>query len=100
MQLYKEDKEWIALPNDSDTVNEEDDDKAYESENWGESWKNYKDDKYITNNELEVVGKKIPCEILVIKKLGLTKRNLFLLYIFHVVKFSNYGWKKKIYYTS
>ena len=32
VQLYKEEKEWDALPNDDDTVNEED----YESKNWGE----------------------------------------------------------------
>ena len=44
-----------CLPNNDDTVNEEDDDKGYESENCGESWKNYKDEKYITNKELEVV---------------------------------------------
>ena len=52
MQLYKEDKEWDAQPNDDDTVNEGDDDKGYESENCGELWKNYKDKKYITKTEL------------------------------------------------
>ena len=54
MQLYKKDKEWNALPNDDDTVNKEDD-SAYESENEGDPWKTYKDEKYITNNELEIV---------------------------------------------
>ena len=34
-QLYIEDKEWDALPNDDDTVNKKDD-SGYESENWGE----------------------------------------------------------------
>ena len=45
VQVYKEEKEWDTLPNDDDTVNEEDD-SAYESKNWGEPWKNYKDEKY------------------------------------------------------
>ena len=36
-QLYKEEKEWDALPNDDDT---EGDDSGCESENWGEPWKN------------------------------------------------------------
>ena len=44
MQVYKEGKEWDVLPNDDDTVSEEDD-SGYESDNWGEPWKNYKDDK-------------------------------------------------------
>ena len=30
MQLYKEDKELNAMPNDDDTINEEDDNKGYE----------------------------------------------------------------------
>ena len=54
MQLYKENKEWDTLLNDVDTVNKEDDDKVYESGNCGEPWKNYKDEKYITNKELEI----------------------------------------------
>ena len=36
MQLYKEDKEWDAQPNDDDTVNEEDDNKGHESKNCSE----------------------------------------------------------------
>ena len=36
VQLYKEDKEWDAQPNDDDTVNKEGDSKGYESENYGE----------------------------------------------------------------
>ena len=55
VQLYKENKEWDARPNDNDIVNEEDDEKGYESENCGEPWKYYKDEKYITNKELELV---------------------------------------------
>ena len=67
VQVYKEDKEWDALLNNDDTVYEEDD-SGYESETWGEPQKNYKDDKYITNNELycKKFSKKIQCEILVI----------------------------------
>ena len=49
VQVYKEEKEWDTLPNDDDTVNEEDDDKGYEPENCGEPWKNYKGEKYFTN---------------------------------------------------
>ena len=49
LYLYIEDKEWDALPNDDDTFNEEDD-EGYEPENCGEPWKNYKDEKYVTNN--------------------------------------------------
>ena len=59
MQLYKEEKEWDARTNDDDTVNKEDDDIGNESENCGESQKNYKDEKYITNKELELVLQKI-----------------------------------------
>ena len=55
MQSYKGDKEWDVLPNDDDTVHKEDDNKGYESENCGELWKNYKDDKHILNKELELV---------------------------------------------
>ena len=58
VQAYKEEKEWDALPNDDDTVNKEDD-SDYESENWGEPWKNYKNEKDITNKELEIVLWKI-----------------------------------------
>ena len=53
VQEYKEEIEWDALP-----------------ENWVEPWKNYKDEKYITNKELEIVlqnfSKIIQCGILVI----------------------------------
>ena len=35
VQIYKEEKEWDVLPNDDDTVNEEDDDKGHELESWG-----------------------------------------------------------------
>ena len=55
VQLYKEDKEWDAQPNDDDTVNKEDDDKDYESKNCGEPWTNYRDEKFITNTTLELV---------------------------------------------
>ena len=45
-------------PNDDDdTVNKEDE-SGYESENWGEPWKNYEDEKYITDKELEIVLQK------------------------------------------
>ena len=67
VQAYKEDKEFNDRPNDDDI---EEDDSGYESENWGEPWKNYKDEKYITNKELEIVlqnfSKIIQCGILVI----------------------------------
>ena len=33
VKLYKEDKEWGAQPNNDDTVNDEDDNMGYESEN-------------------------------------------------------------------
>ena len=36
VQLYREDKEWNALPKDDHTVNVEDDDKGYESDNCDE----------------------------------------------------------------
>ena len=52
VQEYIEEIEWDALPNDDDT---EEDDSGYESENWGEPWKNYKDEKYITNKESKIV---------------------------------------------
>ena len=60
MQLHNEDEERDTQPNNDDAVNKEDDNKGYESENCGEPWKNYEDEKYITNKELELVsGKKI-----------------------------------------
>ena len=33
-------------------------------------------------------------------QVGLTKRNIFFLFIVHVVKFTNHGWSKKTYYAS
>ena len=70
VQLHKEDKGQDARPNHDDTVNEEDNDNGYELETCGEEWKNYKDKKYVTNKELELVLrnflKKIQCGILVI----------------------------------
>ena len=56
MQLYKEDKVFDARSDDDDT---EEDDSGYESENIGEPWTNYKDEKYITDKELEIVFQKI-----------------------------------------
>ena len=55
-QLYKEEKEWDARPNDDSTENE--DESSYVLPNWGEPWKNCKDEKYITNKELEIVLRK------------------------------------------
>ena len=54
--VYKEEKEWDARPNDDDT--EDEDESSYESENWGEPWKNRKDEEYITDKELEIVLRK------------------------------------------
>ena len=59
MQFYKKYKEWDAWPDNDDTVNEEDDDKGYELENCGEPWKNYEDEKFITNKELELELRKL-----------------------------------------
>ena len=56
VQAYKEDKAFNDMPNDDDT---EEDDSSYESENWGEPWKNYEDEHYITDKELEIVLQKI-----------------------------------------
>ena len=104
VQLYKKDKECDGWPNNDDSVNKEDDDKGYESENCGEPLKNYKDEIYITNNELVVVLQQNFEENIVwdfgILKLGLTKRNIFFQCIVHVVKFINHGWRKKIYCAS
>ena len=36
MKLHKEDKEWEAHSNNDDTINDEDDDMGYESENCGQ----------------------------------------------------------------
>ena len=47
VQEYEEEKEQDALPNNDDT---EEDDSGYESENWGELWKNYNDEKYKEDN--------------------------------------------------
>ena len=55
MHLYKEDKEWDTLPNNVNSVNKEDDDKGYASENCGKPWKNYEDETYIPNKELELI---------------------------------------------
>ena len=46
VQAYKEDKAFNDMPNDDDT---EEDESSYESENWGEPWKNYEDEHYITD---------------------------------------------------
>ena len=47
VQAYKEDKEFNDRPNE---------DSGYESEKCDEPWKNlYKDEKYITDKELEIV---------------------------------------------
>ena len=104
MQLYKEDKEWDALPNNNDTMNKEDDDMGYESENCGEPWKNHKDKKCMTNKELEVVLQKKFEENTVwdfsYLKTWFNQENFFPLYIVHVVKFVNYGLRKKTYYVS
>ena len=48
----------------------------------------------------EKFSKKIQCGILVIEKLGLTSRIMFILCIVDVVKFTNHGWRKKTYYPS
>ena len=56
VQAYKEDKEFNDRPNDDDI---EEDDSGYESENWGEPWKNYEDEHYIIDKELEIVLQKI-----------------------------------------
>ena len=79
----KEEKELDALPNNDDPINKEDD-SGYESENCGEPWKNYKDEKYIINKDLEIIG--------------LTRRIMFFLCIVHVVKLTNHGWRRKTYY--
>ena len=52
---YKEDREQDAQSNDDDTVNDDDNDMGYESENFGQPWKSYEDEIYITNKELELV---------------------------------------------
>ena len=54
VQLFKKDKVLHALLNDNENLNK-DDDSGYESENWGEPWINFKHEKYITNNALEIV---------------------------------------------
>ena len=51
VQLYKEDKELNARPNNDDT---EENDSGFESDNWNEPWKHYEDEKYITNIDLEL----------------------------------------------
>ena len=56
VQAYKEDRAFNDWPNDDDT---EEDDSGYESKNWSEQWKNYKDEDYITDKELEIVLQKI-----------------------------------------
>ena len=58
VQLYKEDKEWDTWPTDDEIVNKDNDDKGHESEDCGELWKNYKDEKYIINKQLELVWQK------------------------------------------
>ena len=44
-----------AQPNNDDT---EEDDSSNEPENWGEPWKYYKDDHYVTGKEFEIVLQK------------------------------------------
>ena len=56
VQAYKEDKAFNDMPNNDDT---EEDESSYESEDWGEPWKNYEDEHYITDKELETVLRKI-----------------------------------------
>ena len=53
VQFSKEDLE--NQPNDDEIKNKVYDDKSYESENCGKPWKNYEDEKYITNKELKLV---------------------------------------------
>ena len=55
MQLFKENKEWNAQPNNHNRVNDENTDMYQKSENCGEPWKNHEDEIYITNKELELV---------------------------------------------
>ena len=55
VQIYKEDKAFNDIPNHDNT---EEDDSNYESENRGEPWKNYEDELYITDKELEIVLQK------------------------------------------
>ena len=104
IKLYKDNKEKDTLPNNDDPVNDEDDDAGFESDNWIVPQKNYEDKKYITNKQLELVLqfflKKIQSVILVLQKLGLSKRNMFILFIVYVVKFTNHGLRKKTYYAS
>ena len=101
VQLHKKDWEFNDRPNNDDT---EEDDSGYESENWGEPWKNYEDEHYITNKELEIVLRQIFEEYtawdLRYLNLGLTKRNMFFPFIIHVEKFTNHGWRKKTYFAS
>ena len=56
MQVYQEGKAFSDRPNDDDT---EKDESGYESENWGKPWKNYEDEHYITDIELEIILQKI-----------------------------------------
>ena len=101
VQAYKVDITLNDMPNDDDT---EEDDSSSESENLGEEWKNYKDINYITDKGLEIVLQKAFEENTVwdfsYLKNGITIRNPFILCIVHVVKLTNYGWRKKTYYTS
>ena len=53
VRLYREDKELNARPPNNDDT--EEDNSGYESENWGEPWKNYEDEKYVTNNDLRKI---------------------------------------------
>ena len=97
VHLYKEDKEWDALPNDDDTVNKEDD-SGYESDNWGEPWKNYKDEKCIINNELKIVLQKHFEDNTVwdFSYLKTWFNQEKFVYPIHVIKFTHHGWRKKI----
>ena len=116
VQLYKEDEEWDAWPNEDDTINKEGHDKGFESENCGEPQKNYKDEKYITNNEWEVAlqnffEQNTVWDFIYLKTL-FDQEKYFFLFIVYVVKFTNHGCieadlgdiglchKKQVYYQS
>ena len=54
--LFKEDKEWNACVNDDDTVNDEEDNKGYESDNWIIPLTKSEDEIFVTNKKLELVS--------------------------------------------
>ena len=98
IKLYKDNKEKDTLPNNDDPVNDEDDDAGFESDNWIVPQKNYEDKKYITNKQLELVLqfflKKIQSGILILQKIRLTKRIMFIPYIV-LVKQNQKPWLEK-----